>query len=80
MIKHISRGSIIIEVEGREVTVQSEALLPGYGSPNFVIDSNSIKKWDPPHQDEPFTSQDRDKVLSTLQADLVARNYTFDIE
>jgi hypothetical protein len=80
LIKHISRGSIVVEVGDREVTVQSEAYIPGYGSPDYVIASNSIEKWDPPHQDEPFTSQDKDNVLSTLQADLLARHSTFEIE
>lgn len=42
----LTRSTLHTEVDGRPVTVQGEALLPGHGSPEFVVYANSIQFWD----------------------------------
>jgi hypothetical protein len=42
----ITRSSLELSVEGRRVTVDGEAFLPGYGSPDFVVYTNTILRWD----------------------------------
>jgi len=48
-LTEISRGHLRIKKGVKSVTVYGEALLRGYGSPDFVVYQNSIEKWDPPN-------------------------------
>lgn len=81
IIKNTTRGTIVVSVDGRQLTVGSEALLPGFGSPDFVIFSKSIEKWD----DEPKGSVTIDErvrleILESLKHTLAARKLTCEIE
>ncbi len=48
MIINMTRSIILLDVEGKRITLKGEAFLPGYGSPNFFIAKNSFCKWDNP--------------------------------
>ncbi len=71
---------IIAEYDGKPVTILVEALLPGYGSPNFVIFSNSIARWDPPWEHVEFTDDDKQRVMNGLREDLSEKKITFEFE
>jgi hypothetical protein len=77
MITHMTRGSIELEVDGRKVTVNGEALLPGHGSPDFVAYGDLLSSWD---DGEPLSDADKRTVLEDLRASAKARGITIEIE
>ncbi len=76
----MTRSRIEFEFEGKTISVGCEAYLPGYGSPDFVIYSNSIKNWEPPHEKEAISDEERMIILEALQAELKQKNISFEIE
>ena len=42
----VTRSTLKLPFRGRDVTVQGEAYLPGYGSPDFVVYRDTIRSWD----------------------------------
>lgn len=80
-IVYRSRGSINVEVDGRLLTIQCEAYLPGGRTPNVVIYSNSISKWD--HDPEGSTTIDEEtrlEILENLKGALAAKGTTYEVE
>ena len=73
MIKKLSRGSVTFEFEGRTATLQGEAYLRGFGSPDFIVYANSLTQWDPPHQAETLDEATKARVLDALLAAFQAR-------
>ena len=43
-LTEISRGHLRVKDGAKKITVYGEALLRGYGSPDFVLYQNSIEK------------------------------------
>ena len=80
MIKRITPSKIIAQFEDKTITIEGEAIPPGDGSPNYIIYSNSISGWDPPHHGMEFTNADKDLVVAGLKRDLDQRNISFVIE
>jgi hypothetical protein len=80
MIKKMTPSKIHVDLVGRCVTVEGEALLPGHGSPDFVIYPDSIVGWDVPHDSDDFTAEDKRLVIEELKKDLNERGITYLIE
>jgi len=80
MIISMARGNIELEFEGKLIVIECEAYLPGYGSPDFVIYSNSIQNWEPPHESEQITDEERKRILEALQLELKQKDVSFEIE
>jgi len=79
MIIEVTRGHIKLKYKDRIITILGEALLPGYGSPDFVVYSNSITHWD----DDPSTPIDHDQkenILELLKKEANERNLSIEIE
>lgn len=58
----LTRSSLRIKIDGRSVTVEGEAYLPGHGSPDFVLYRESMLCWDdgePMEEDEKRRAIDR---------------------
>lgn len=79
MILELTRGHIRITFEGRMVTIQGEALLPGHGSPDFLIYANSIRNFDAP-DGSAIDLATRARILERLGDELRARGTTFEID
>jgi hypothetical protein len=77
MITHMTRGSIELEVDGRRVTVNGEAFLPGHGSPDFVAYGDLLTAWD---DGEALSEADKRAVLDDLRQSARARGITIEIE
>ena len=65
MILEVARGHIILKTERGVVRILGEALLPGYGSPDFVVYKNSIKEWLDP-EGVAIDSEDVDLIIQQL--------------
>jgi len=79
MIINTTRSAIKLSIDGREITINGEAFLPGYGSPDFVVYSNDIKNWD----DTPnslLSEQEKELVINTLLADAKEKKINIEIE
>ncbi len=63
MILKISRGYIVDSYRGKKVTIEGEAYLPGYESPDFVVYSELIQNWDPPDNDVQIDDEMKNKLL-----------------
>jgi hypothetical protein len=80
LIKNTTRGSIVVSVDGRRLTVGCEALLPGYGSPDFVIFSNSVTEWaEGPKESAMIDENVRLEIFKALKSALAARQLTCEI-
>lgn len=76
----IARGHIVLEVDGKSIKIYGEALLRGYGSPDFVVYSNSIDRWDFPDDHGKIPDPVKNKILEFLQAEFLKQNMTIAIE
>jgi len=59
----LTRSSLRIKVDGRSVTVEGEAYLPGYGSPDFVLYRESMLCWD---DGEVMKEDDKSRVIDRI--------------
>jgi hypothetical protein len=80
MLKSVTRGEIVFELGGKQVTVQGEALSPTPGMPSYVIYANSIERWDPPNDKTPMTALEKYAVLEGIKEALQNRGTIFDVE
>jgi hypothetical protein len=79
MILEVTRGHIKLKYKDRIITILGEALLPGYGSPDFVVYSNSITHWDD-DSNIPIDRDQKEKILDLLKKDANERNLSIEIE
>ena len=81
MILEMTRGHIRYRhASDRVVTIGVEGLVPGHGGPDFVMNTSSMTRWDPPFHDFPLTEADRASILAALGAELTGRGITFALE
>lgn len=76
----LTRGHIILEADGKKVTVYGEAFLRGHGSPDFVVYSNSMERWDAPNDAELISNQKKAEIIEFLQSEFNIRNMKIEIE
>lgn len=77
MLVSLTPSTALVRIGDRSVIVQGEALLPGYGSPNFVAYRNSPLTWD--NGDE-LTEEEREAVFEDLVRSAAERGMTIEIE
>lgn len=68
-------SSITVQVDGKTVKVAGESFARGYGSPDFIIDIKSIKKWDKPFDAVTITEIERNFIIDYLLKELTARKW-----
>ena len=76
----VTRGHLRVKIGARSVTVYGEALLRGYGSPDFVLYQNSIEKWDRPNDQEYVTSTETEQLIQFLKEEFSRRKMFLEIE
>jgi len=64
----------------KSVTVYGEALLRGYGSPDFVLYQNSIEKWDTPNDQEDVTPVEKEQLIQFLKEEFSRTKMALEIE
>lgn len=68
-------SSITLQVEDKTIKVSGESFTRGFGSPDFIIDTSSIKKWDIPFDDILIAEEQRQAIVQYLLDELTRRNW-----
>jgi len=76
----IGRSHLRVDDGSRSNTIYGEALLRGYGSPDFVLYENGIEKWDPPNEQKDVTSRDKEQLLRFVQEEFIKRKMVLEID
>lgn len=79
-LAEIARGHLRVKDGAKSVTVYGEALLRGYGSPDFVLYQNSIESWDAPDNKENVTSEEKERLINFLKEEFSKRKMFLEIE
>lgn len=80
MIRSVARGHVVFEFGGKTATIPGEALLPGHGSPDFVIYGDLFTSWDPPDDGVQISAKERELVLEALEREMRNEGYRVEIE
>lgn len=75
-ITNATPSSITVLVENKVVKVSGESFTPGYGSPDFIIYTSSIKNWEAPFDEVAITEDERASIVDYLLKELTARNWS----
>jgi hypothetical protein len=78
-VTHITPSGITVQVGSRTVNVGGEALILRPEAPYFVY-SESIRAWQPPHEREPFSPQDREEVLRAIREYMESRQMSYVVD
>lgn len=76
----LTRGHLRVQDDVKSVTIYGEALLRGYGSPDFVLYQNSIEKWDAPNDQEDVTPAKKEQLIQFLREEFSKRKMFLEIE
>lgn len=79
-LTEIARGHLRVKDGAKNVTVYGEAFLTGYGSPDFLLYQNSIKKWDAPNNQEQMTTFEKKQLIQFLKEEFSRRKMLLEIE
>lgn len=69
-ILEITRGHLKIEFDSKTTTIFGEGLLDNPTSINYIVYSNSLINWDPPHDNETIDDASKIKILDELKGEL----------
>jgi Immunity protein 74 len=72
----MTRGTLRITVDGRSVTAQGEAYLPGGSSPDFDLYQKSIVEWD---DGGPVSDEERARIIEAILAEAKSEGMTIEI-
>jgi hypothetical protein len=67
-------------MDDRIARLQGEAFLRGHGSPDFVVYSNKLKAWEPPHDAEMLDPTMKMRILDTVKREMAEKGMTVAIE
>jgi hypothetical protein len=79
-LTEIARGHLRVKDGTKNVTVYGEALLSGYGSPDFVLYQHSIEKWDVPNDKEDITLAKKEQLIHFLKNEFSKRKMLLEID
>lgn len=79
-LTEIARGHLRVKDGAKSVIVYGEALLRGYGSPDFVLYQNSIEKWDAPNGQEYVTPAEKEQLIQFLKEEFSRRRMFLETE
>jgi hypothetical protein len=65
-ILETSRGSIRVQVGDKSAWVAGEVFGKSPGSPDFQIYADSITTWDPPHENQSITPEEREAIIQEV--------------
>ena len=67
MITDVTRGSIKVEMSGRQVTVAGEMFFPENGKMGFSVYADRLVNWDFPHNSVAISAAERQVILDVLR-------------
>lgn len=73
----LTRSTLHLEVGGRAVTLQGEALLPGKGNPEFIVYANTLERWD---DGQMVTPLERRRILRAIEDEAALAGRRIEIE
>jgi hypothetical protein len=79
VVTNITPNHIMVQVGGRTVKVGGEALILRPEAPYFVF-SEAIRAWQPPHEHEVFSAEDRDDVLRAVRDYMEKHNISYVVD
>ncbi|MFO1093421.1 MAG: Imm74 family immunity protein [Planctomycetaceae bacterium] len=79
-IENITRGAIEVRIGARSFTFAIESLLPGFGSPNFVIYSSDVNEVLSDGTKRSIAPAEREQLIAALLQELDSRGLTYDLE
>lgn len=80
MILTISRGSIKISLDGKNVTVPGEMFFPSNEKIGFAISLENLKHWDYPHQDIQLSQESTARIIDVIRSDFEKGCHSLEIE
>ncbi|MFT4020507.1 MAG: Imm74 family immunity protein [Acinetobacter sp.] len=72
--------AIIVERDGWHIKIAGETFVRGYGSPDFIIYLNSIKRWEREEKEIPISEEERNMVVSFVLAELRSKRWLIEVE
>jgi len=78
MILDVQRGHIKVGLKGRTATIGGETFLPGFGSPSFVANLESLQLWDPPFETEEISAEDKSAIIAGVRKEFEEKNMTIE--
>lgn len=74
--------SITVEDEGLKILIAGESFIRGYGSPDFMIDANSIQYWERGGSKEiiKVNDNDRARIIDFVLNELRGRGWLIESE
>ena len=79
-ILHITRSSIVLLFNGKELTVPGEAYERGYGSPDFVAYLNSVKSLDLSTDGDSLINSEKENLREILTKLMSERQMIIEFE
>ncbi|HZH11723.1 MAG TPA: Imm74 family immunity protein [Microvirga sp.] len=76
----IQRGYIKVRCHDRTATIAGEALLPGFGSPSFVANLNSLVAWDPPFESQLLDEDMKRKIIGCIISDFKSKDMIIEFQ
>ncbi|HEY5240029.1 MAG TPA: Imm74 family immunity protein [Polyangiaceae bacterium] len=78
-VTHVTPSTVTVRVGRRSVYVSGDAIIGRPEAPYFVY-SNSITAWQPPHEHEPLSEDDKNIVLRAIRDHMDAKGMYFIID
>jgi hypothetical protein len=75
-VEALGRTGLRYTENGRTLRIDSEVLA---GASGMVVYTDSINHWEEPHQLEPFSDADRQRVIDSVKAAFKFRGYDIEI-
>lgn len=79
-LREIARGHLRVKDGLKSITIYGEALLRGYGSPDFVLYQNTIEKWDAPNGQTTVTHAEKEQLIQFIKDEFLRRKMFLEIE
>jgi hypothetical protein len=79
-ILNTTPSSIKAKVGEKTVTIEGESFAPGYGSPDFLIFENSVKRWDPPYAEDAIEPDMAAQIVAKVVQILEERKWKVEVE
>lgn len=76
----LARGHLKVKEGDRYVTIYGEAFLRGHGSPDFLLYSNSLEKWDAPFEEHEILNEKKTEILNFVKEEFQRRKMILEIE
>lgn len=80
MIIEITRGHICLKVDNKTIRIAGEGLLSKKGQPNYIVYLNSIKKWDPPFDNEIIDEKTKEKIIEKIKVETKEKGLIVEFE